>query len=74
MKALIAPRLIIVLFITCLFSCSNPKVESGEIMYLQGTKNYVIGTDSTFVIFNRETGATLNIIQRNGKNNVLYNE
>ncbi len=40
------------------------EVKSGEIKYIPFTSNYAIGTDSTIVIIDRESGKTLNVIGR----------
>lgn len=43
------------------------KIEPGEMKFIPHTSNYAIGTDSTIVIINRETGKTLNVIKRHYK-------
>lgn len=52
-----------------LFTSCDDKInlKSGEMESIPYTKNYAIGTDSTIVIINRETGKTLNVIKRTYK-------
>ncbi len=59
-------RYLSILIIIGLFtSCGESEpVKSGEIRHISLTKNIAIGTDSTIVIVNRDTGKTLNIIKR----------
>ncbi|WP_299106071.1 hypothetical protein [uncultured Tenacibaculum sp.] len=55
--------LVIIGFVT---SCKqvDPPIKPGEIRHLSLTKNIAIGTDSTIVIINRDSGKTLNVIKR----------
>lgn len=55
------------LFINCRADIKN--VKSGEIHQIPFTRNLAIGTDSTIVIVNRETGKTLNVISRKKNTN-----
>lgn len=57
------------LLVAVLFTACNDKinVKSGEMEAIPYTKNWAIGTDSTIVIINRETGRTLNTIRRTYK-------
>lgn len=59
---------IMLLIILCSCNSGNVgKVKSGEVKHVPWTNNIVVGTDSTLVIIERETGKTLNIIKRNGE-------
>lgn len=40
------------------------EIKSGDMKHIAFTKNYAIGTDSTIVIIDRESGKTLNTINR----------
>ncbi|MCP5063611.1 MAG: hypothetical protein GY936_14285 [Ignavibacteriae bacterium] len=57
------------LFAIFFTACSGDKIDvkNGEMEHIPYTNNYAIGTDSTIVIINRETGETLNIIKRTYK-------
>ncbi|WBX78326.1 hypothetical protein PG911_08710 [Tenacibaculum ovolyticum] len=57
---------ILTVFILLIFiSCEKSReIKPGEIKYLNLSNNYAIGTDSTIVIINKDTGKTLNIIKR----------
>jgi len=57
---------VIVLFVLITASCSsNPKeLKPGQMKHLPFTNNLAVGTDSSIVIVNRETGAILTNIPR----------
>jgi len=46
--------------------CSSDvgEVKSGEMKFIPFSSNYAIGTDSTIVIIDRESGKTLNVVSR----------
>ena len=54
--------LVTVLFTSCSVDLND--VNSGQMKHIPYTNNYAIGTDSTIVIIERESGKTLNIIKR----------
>lgn len=58
--------LTILLIIGIFTSCKkeDTPIKTGEIRRILFTKNIAIGTDSTIVIINRDTGKTLNVIKR----------
>lgn len=67
-KAISKYFLYMVLVAVLFTACSDKiKLKSGEMEHIPYTKNYAIGTDSTIVIINRETGKTLNTIKRTYK-------
>lgn len=41
------------------------EVKSGEIKHISWTRKYAVGTDSTIVIIDMESGQTVNTIKRN---------
>ena len=57
--------LFLLMFLFYFSSCADVgEVKSGQIKYIPYTDNYAVGTDSTIVIINRESGMTINTISR----------
>lgn len=56
---------IIIMALTMIASCAEDKpINSGEIREISCTRNIVIGTDSSIIIIEKETGKTLNVVDR----------